>query len=87
MRFYKMRAECLIDVARLLPTLGRGGLLYRVEILQPDAAYPDVVVTFEHAQDLEHLRCIIATQADAHVMAQTLQLEENFTGERNTIEA
>lgn len=82
MSVFKMRAECLADVARALPALGEMGMLRQVTVTQPVAALPDVDVTFEHAGNLAWVRRALATLCDGHVMLETVALAADYTGER-----
>jgi len=86
----KFRAECQIDVDRLLVVLPKTCLMsYKVNpsiviykgktILVPDVECTMDVVYLT----LSDLKDIMAHVADSHVMQQTLTLEPDFTGVRD----
>lgn len=78
---YKFRAETASDVYRLGEILG-----FRVEAMslrRPKADFADVEVELETWLTLEQLRDTMRRVKDGHVMLQTVQLPESYTGERD----
>lgn len=82
MKRYKMRAECVSDVGGFLKVVPTG----RVTITpcSIDGAWiPDVDVTFTSPWSLERLRAEVTEHVqDGHVMAETVALAKDYTGER-----
>lgn len=80
---YRLRAECMQDVGRLLCCIHA----QRVEIVGNPGA-PDVEVTITHpsmmghALSLKDMRAIISGIADGHVMWETLAPVDQYTGAR-----
>jgi hypothetical protein len=79
LRSYKLRAECAAD-AMVLSAITPSLKGFTVE---PVEGFPDVVVEFRSAETLEAIQAACNRVVDGHVMAQTVQLTENYTGERN----
>jgi hypothetical protein len=79
-RHYKFRDECEHDVNELRMELG-----WRcVKIVKTVEYYfPDVVVDLYTTLSLEEIKDEIRKINDGHVMLQTVELAENYTGERN----
>jgi hypothetical protein len=79
---YKFRAECLPDVTRFIAHLWKGCQLVWIRIdAAPDK--PDCTVEIKiTATDLEEIRTNIARFRDCHVMFESLNTAENYTGER-----
>lgn len=75
---YKLRADTISDINILSNFLD-------VNIIETikSKVYPDVAVVFESNKSLPELINLIREIEDSHVMYQTIQLEENYTGERN----
>lgn len=79
MKKYKLRAECLYDV-----NLFRRTIQVRNQKIEEVKNYPDCIFSFESPEDLPTLlEKISGIDGDVHVMYETLELEENYTGERN----
>lgn len=78
---FKFRAECLQDVERFLTVLKSRG---SVNISIP-SVLPDCYVTIESSSSLKALRAIIRKMPDGHVMLQTIQAADLYTGERNEL--
>lgn len=83
MRYYKMRAECMVDVGRFLSQLVVVDDVTIEHAYMGDHMMSDVECTFRSPNDLVALRTFLAAIPDGHVMLETLQLKENYTGERN----
>lgn len=75
---YKFRAEADIDVLKL----GRQVKLKNLNIEYPDKDFTHCVVEFESDKPLGHLIAIASLIEDCHVIAETIELKENYTGER-----
>ena len=76
---YKFRAEGLCDVVEFLSSPSTVAL--HVVIEQPDWG-PDVTCEFNSPTPLQTLKQVMGDLSDGHVMRQTLELKENYTGER-----
>jgi len=80
---FKLRAECMSDVGRLLQRI----CAHHVEIMFT-TTYPDVVVTLDRPfvggdmLDLTAVRAVLAEIVDGHVMVETVALADDYTGER-----
>jgi len=73
---YKLRAECLPDVLKLMLIIKFSA--YRME----NERFPDVDVEFSCDESLEDIKKALETIIDSHVMLETVALLENYTGER-----
>jgi len=82
---YKLRAECMDDVVKLLALLPTKISWFRIEAVVDESGtrYPDVL--FEFKSDLSRNEIIgtLRLMDDAHVMYQTVQPLEAYTGERD----
>ncbi|RDB07928.1 protein kinase domain-containing protein [Runella aurantiaca] len=76
---YCFRAECEIDVDELRKLMGRKCLKIKKNI----DVFPDVFVVLYTTLQLDELRDEIRKVEDGHVMLQTVELKDNYTGERN----
>ena len=87
---YECRCECAYDFEKFAETAGIS-MLYDAEVVRaPDDA--DAVekmiclaaprIKFKSKKTLDELLIIAFQQDDAHVLFQTLELEENYTGDR-----
>lgn len=77
MATYRMRAECMADVAAFAskvfcPTM----------MIEREHPYPDVTVTFVCELELVDILLIIKGIPDGHVMYETLELAEDYSGIR-----
>ncbi len=75
---YKLRAECRGDVGRLKRVLSANAVEWEIV----DRLFPDVEVTFTSLLSLGALRRACGDVVDGHVMAQTVALADEYTGER-----
>ena len=77
MNTYKFRAECLADVANFL-------LEFRPEHTEIVAAkmIPDVECVIKTSADIDKVKGAMADVMDSHVMMQTIQPIDKYTGER-----
>lgn len=83
-REYKMRAECSVDVGRFLIQVGC--LSISSKMMEIDGAYiPDMEVTFTSRLSLAQLQKEIAKIEDGHVMFESLNIAEKYTGERTEL--
>jgi len=89
---YKLRGECYVDVAQFLEKLIdkcnseiRHHRFETINIFQdPDkCGFPDCDLEFSTTLSLEQIRDLLKLIPDSHVMLQTVELAENYTGERN----
>ncbi len=82
MNVYKLRAECLIDIS-LFISRNTGKVSPKAAVKWEEL--PDHELEFESELSLEEIIRDLCDQEDAHVMYQTVQLLENYTGERDYI--
>lgn len=82
MKRYKMRAECVMDVGNAIVHLAEGGMLGAVSITACGALGGDVEATFGYNGDVAALRARLSDVQDGHVMAETVALAKEYTGER-----
>ncbi len=85
---YKCRAECKADVSVVLAS-NIGGIYKVVSVVSHHTFLPDVEFTFQSVYSLYDLRkrwLVIEsrTEQDLHVMRQTLNLLDKYTGERDS---
>jgi hypothetical protein len=75
---YMMRAEALADVyraSRVIP-------IFPCAIECPSSMCTDAIVSFDSEWTLPRLCAALAFLPDGHVMAETVALTEDYTGER-----
>lgn len=77
MNHYKLRAECVFDVSLMI-----AAILPSYVKMQSHAIYPDTVVEFKSTLSLGEIWDLLNEIEDGHVMAETVQLIELYTGER-----
>lgn len=87
---YKLRAECQDDCSlfagRLVGACRASNYKHRVETnIIPDPNYPDCDMDFSTTFPIDKVREIIAGIPDAHVMLETVEYEQNYTGDRSDI--
>jgi hypothetical protein len=87
---YKCRVECQDDIDRIMGKCQRmmreGGRFTTKEIIPQFIGLmplPDKEWVFTSHLDLSGVRSIFGQVTDAHVALQTVQLEENYTGDRD----
>lgn len=87
MHTYKCRAECSRDIEEFVKYIGRNKLSIYLEDAQKDDIFSDCELVFKSLIDLEHMLGIMNEcddeVGDLHVMCQTLQYIDQYTGERN----
>ena len=76
---FKFRAECESDVNKLRKIIGNRCL----KIVMIIRSFPDTEVDLYSTLNLDELRDKMANISDGHVMLQTVEFAENYTGERN----
>lgn len=82
MKTYKFRAGFLSEVFDFLNELPRGEMM-DIVIVQPEA-WPDVDCNIQvRSMDLKNLINLANKTTDGHVIAQTINTVENYTGERD----
>jgi hypothetical protein len=84
---YKLRAECMIDIVRLIEKImpKKNKKVGYFKII-PDEHFPDCELVFTTTLTIHELRAEIRKIVDSHVMLQTLEFFANYTGNRTTIE-
>lgn len=84
MKTYKFRAECSQDVIKWLSFMDRCDMYPCLDSIIRIKDYPDVECVFQFSDEIE-IHDLISTMKqieDGHVMWQTLQPINDFTGER-----
>jgi len=76
---YKFRAECIEDILKLRRE--SAGKITALAVVFDDNL-PDVVATFESDKNQIYLETIFDGIVDGHVMLETLNIEDKYTGER-----
>jgi len=76
----RFRAECIWDVTELLRR--RDVCWSRIEITRDGYGFPDVDVTVWSAMSIEEWERRLFSVDDGHVMGETVQPIQNYTGER-----
>lgn len=76
---YKFRAECQTDVDAFLK---KAKAKVKICSSKRDRMFPDVVVTIKSDLSKSKVRAIMDRVTDGHVMAQTVERIEDYTGER-----
>lgn len=82
MKTYKFRAECESDVDFVLEILE--DLAFKI-VKTADVDLPDMVVEFDSFTDLVSIKNMLIlskNDEDIHVILDTIELKENYTGER-----
>lgn len=82
--FYKCRAELASDAYHFALNNSVNIRIFKVEPIQN--GIPDVVVTFESELSIEELKQRMSKINDAHVMSESLRIEEEYDGERMSFE-
>lgn len=80
---YKFRAECQTDAMKFFELLPSALNTAKIDSLDGETKFPDVIVLFECNLSLEDIRNLMREVEDSHVMLQTVALADNYTGERN----
>lgn len=75
---YRFRAECVPDIGRLLSDRD-----FQFLYLEIECSLGDSVCSFSSSLSLDEVRNIMWRVVDGHVMAQSVAVAENYTGERD----
>lgn len=78
MKTFKMRAECQADLGRFLTEVGV--ISFNATLIK--SGFPDVEAEFIAYGDLNSLRIELAKIVDGHVMLESLNYSDKYTGER-----
>ncbi len=81
MNTYKFRAECLCDALKFKSKISCVNFEIQEQTLL-GYYIPDVEVSFESEMSLEELKDVLRTIQDGHVMLETIQSTELYTGQR-----
>lgn len=81
---YKLRAECISDVNDLAKLLKDSNLINeKIDELNINGIpIPDVEYTFDVNQTIEEVIEIIKLIPDSHVMYETVEIYDKYTGKR-----
>ena len=84
MTTYKFRAECIQDVDLFTILIGELATNLKTEMDFPELDWAaDVVVTFDSELPIEEIIIIMNGVDDGHVLYQTVQPIEKYTGARD----
>ena len=78
-RHFKLRAECLNDVLLLIKKMPKN--VWGIKIIQW-GPMPDVDFEFKSRKTKDEIMEILKKQVDSHVMMDTLEPFDQYTGER-----
>ena len=86
--YYRLRAECQFDIGRMLAVVHTESLTLQQNSFINDlnglkAYIPDVTVSFASSLTLAEIKQALREIEDGHVMAQTVALAADYTGERD----
>ncbi len=73
---YKMRAECQADLGRFLMVVAVRSFTTTASLL------PDMDAEFTSPLSLDEIRKLMAEIEDGHVMLETVNYKDQYTGER-----
>lgn len=79
---FKMRAEGMSDIFCFINEVGKhpnGILEYKIE---SQGGIPDAIIAFDSALSKDEIRLVLEKIRDGHVMYDTLEYAEEYTGER-----
>jgi hypothetical protein len=82
---YKLRAEGILDVVRLIAAMRQRGVMcreWRIELIGGEIVSPDCTFTFATDAPIEKLYKVIDTVKHGHVMRQTIQSIDRHAGIR-----
>jgi hypothetical protein len=82
---YGFRAECIYDVKMFEKNLKENklNLIYEYKLnSQEDEIFNDVECELEINLEINQIREIMILQTDSHVMIETIDVYDNYTGER-----
>ncbi len=83
-KIYKCRAECYADIDAFIKVANKHITEWYCKrwVDDDNISMPDTEFTFSSDLSIEIMNSILNGLNDCHVMYQTLQLHENYTGER-----
>lgn len=73
---YKMRAECQVDLGRFLMAVAVRSFTTTASLL------PDMDAEFTSPLGLDEIKKLLAKIPDGHVMLETVNYKDQYTGER-----
>jgi hypothetical protein len=79
---YKFRAECMHDVQELYNIVNFRDTVTNFVVTLDPVGLPDVDVSFTSTLSAEEICALMDTIPDTHVAMESLDLAENYTGER-----
>lgn len=84
---YKLRAECLEDIYNFIKKLGETshtalGTFKVSPCIVEGLRYPDCVLEFKSSLTMNEIKAILKTIPDGHVMLETVNPAERYTGDR-----
>ena len=79
---YKLRADCAADFAALASLVAESPHGFAAISALRAGAFPVCVIEITTTATLAELRALLATIDDGHVMLETVQPIERYTGER-----
>lgn len=84
MKTFRFRAELLSDVVKFFALMKKKDkqIIKHFSIHSVDSELPDVVVDIQSEWPLAGLKECIGLMPDSHVMKETLEEIQNYTGER-----
>ena len=80
LKTYQLRAECIEDVIDFLNTTQ--SVLTSFTMIKPNDNLPDVVLIFQAKINLEEIKYTLREIQNNHVMYETVEYIENYTGKR-----
>lgn len=83
MSVYKLRAECLPDVVQFIENTNKRGTMITNYKIEKDKLVSDVYFEFELKLTIPEIIDILQNQKDSHVMYQTVNPIDKYTGERD----
>ena len=82
MKQYKLRSECQGDILNLIAVAENHGNYLCINSIIRHNDLPDCEFTFQTQYTLGDMRELCGLVPDGHVMAETVELEHNYTGTR-----
>lgn len=84
MKEYKLRSECLMDIVAFVNVLLNleGGSKIRIKAIDSISSIPDMEMTFSTILSKSEIISLLSDIDDSHVMIETLQPIELYTGLR-----
>ena len=82
---FKLRAECIYDVIQFIRSRKIKNIWY-VKIEQQEVLFPDVDFEFNTRMSLKEILIILSKIPDSHVMMDTINPIEKYTGKRRRVD-